>query len=52
MADVPASEIERVEREHRGGISARQACRAALVGPLTDDPDLVVAITDIIDATL
>ena len=35
-----------------GGISARQACRAALVGPLTDDPDLVVAITDIIDATL
>jgi nitric oxide reductase NorQ protein len=35
-----------------GGIGARQACRAALVGPLTDDPDLVVAITDIIDATL
>ena len=35
-----------------GGIPARQACRAALVGPLTDDPDLVVAIADIIDATL
>lgn len=35
-----------------GGIPARQACRAALVGPLTDDPDLVVAITDVIDATL
>src|SRR5580765_3440075 len=34
------------------GIGARQACRAALVGPLTDDPDLVVAISDIIDATL
>ena len=34
------------------GIPARQACRAALVGPLTDDPDLVVAISDIIDATL
>jgi nitric oxide reductase NorQ protein len=34
------------------GIAARQACRAALVGPLTDDPDLVVAISDIIDATL
>jgi nitric oxide reductase NorQ protein len=34
------------------GISPRNACRAALVGPLTDDPDLVVAITDIIDATL
>jgi nitric oxide reductase NorQ protein len=35
-----------------GGIVPRQACRAALVGPLTDDPDLVVAISDIIDATL
>jgi len=35
-----------------GGIAAPQACRAALVGPLTDDPDLVVAITDIINATL
>lgn len=35
-----------------GGIAAPHACRAALVGPLTDDPDLVVAITDIIDATL
>src|SRR5688500_8797807 len=34
------------------GISARHACRSALVGPLTDDPDLVVAITDIVDATL
>ena len=35
-----------------GGIAAPQACRAAFVGPLTDDPDLVVAITDVIDATL
>jgi nitric oxide reductase NorQ protein len=35
-----------------GGIAPRSACRAAFVAPLTDDPDLVVAITDIIDATL
>ncbi|HUQ82144.1 MAG TPA: CbbQ/NirQ/NorQ/GpvN family protein [Gemmatimonadaceae bacterium] len=35
-----------------GGISAPQACRAAFVGPLTDDPDLVVAISDVINATL
>jgi len=35
-----------------GGIPAPQACRAALVGPLTDDPDLVTAISDIISATL
>jgi nitric oxide reductase NorQ protein len=34
------------------GIPAHQACRAALVGPLTDDPDLVTAITDIIAASL
>ena len=35
-----------------GGIPAPQACRAAFVGPLTDDPDLVVAISDVINATL
>ena len=35
-----------------GGIPAAQACRAAFVGPLTDDPDLVVAISDVINATL
>ncbi len=34
------------------GIDAGAACRAALVGPLTDDPDLVAAITDLIAATL
>jgi nitric oxide reductase NorQ protein len=35
-----------------GGIPAPQACRAAFVGPLTDDPDLVLAISDVINATL
>src|SRR5262252_4553756 len=34
------------------GVDAGTACRAALVGPLTDDPDLVAAITDLVDATL
>jgi nitric oxide reductase NorQ protein len=34
------------------GIPAAQACRAALTGPLTDDPDLVTAISDIIGASL
>jgi nitric oxide reductase NorQ protein len=34
------------------GIPADQACRAALVGPLTDDPDLVAAISDLVAATL
>lgn len=34
------------------GIAPDEACRAALVGPLTDDPDLIAAITDLIAATL
>jgi nitric oxide reductase NorQ protein len=35
-----------------GGIPAEQACRAALAGPLTDDPDLLAAISDVVTATL
>lgn len=35
-----------------GGIPAAQACRVALAGPLTDDPDLLAAITDLVQATL
>jgi nitric oxide reductase NorQ protein len=34
------------------GISPVQACQAALVGPLTDDPDLLTAISDLVAATL
>src|SRR6185312_7963956 len=33
------------------GISPADACRAALVGPLTDDPDLLAGIADLVDAT-
>ncbi len=35
-----------------GGVSAADACQAAFVGPLTDDPDLVGAISDLVAATL
>jgi nitric oxide reductase NorQ protein len=35
-----------------GGIPAAQACRSALVAPLTDDPDLLAAIDDLVAATL
>jgi nitric oxide reductase NorQ protein len=53
LAEAPSTRLlVSTARLIAGGISPRQACRAALVGPLTDDPDLVVAITDIIDATL
>lgn len=34
------------------GIAPRQACRAALANPLTDDPDLLAAIDDFITQTL
>ena len=34
------------------GIPAADACRAALAGPLTDDPDLQSAIDDLVAATL
>jgi nitric oxide reductase NorQ protein len=35
-----------------GGIDPAQACRSALVAPLTDDPDLLAAIEDLVAATL
>ena len=34
------------------GIPAPDACRSALVGPLTDDPDMLAAIDDLVAATL
>jgi nitric oxide reductase NorQ protein len=34
------------------GITPRAACEAALVGPLTDDPDVRAAIGDLLTATL
>src|SRR5262245_57641018 len=34
------------------GIPPEKACEAALIGPLTDDPDLLAAISDLAAATL
>jgi nitric oxide reductase NorQ protein len=34
------------------GISPADACRSAIIGPLTDDPDLVAAIDDVVAATV
>ena len=34
------------------GIPATDACRSAIIGPLTDDPDLVAAISDLVAATM
>ena len=53
LAEAPSTRLlVSAARLIAGGIPPAQACRAALVGPLTDDPDLVVAISDIINATL
>ena len=34
------------------GMPAGDACRSALVGPLTDDPDLIAAMDDLVAVTL
>ena len=34
------------------GVPAREACRTAVAAPLTDDPELLAAIHDVIDAVL
>lgn len=34
------------------GVSPREACRAAVAAPLTDDPDLLAAVHDVISAVL
>lgn len=53
LAEAPSTRLlVATARLIAGGIAPAQACRAALVGPLTDDPDLVMAISDIINATL
>ncbi len=36
----------------QGGFDLRQACRAALVEPLTDDPETLQALLEVVDATL
>jgi nitric oxide reductase NorQ protein len=35
-----------------GGVATRTACRSALAAPLTDDPDLLAAIDDLVAQTL
>jgi nitric oxide reductase NorQ protein len=53
LAEAPSTRLlVATARLIAGGIAPVQACRAALAGPLTDDPDLVTAIADIIAATL
>jgi len=43
--------IERAMRIVRG-IAPREACRTAIAAPLTDDPDLLAAIDDLVEQTI
>ena len=52
LAEVPGTRLlVATARLIADGVPAVDACRAALVGPLTDDPDLVNGILDLVAAT-
>jgi nitric oxide reductase NorQ protein len=53
LAEVPSTRVlVATARLIAGGIPADAACRAALVSPLTDDPELLGAMHDLIGAVL
>jgi len=53
LAEVPSTRlIVAAGRLVASGIPLRTACRTALLGPLTDDPDLLAAMHDLVTATL
>ena len=53
LAEVPSTRlIIATARLVASGIATRSACRAALLGPLTDDPDLLAAMHDLVTATM
>lgn len=53
LAEVPSTRlIVATARLVANGIPLRSACRSALLGPLTDDPDLMAAMHDLVTATM
>lgn len=53
LTEVPSSRLLiATARLIAGGIEPAEACRVGLMAPLTDDPDLLAAIGDLIAATL
>ena len=53
LTEVPSTRlIVSTARLVAGGIPIRSACRTALLGPLTDDPDLLAAMHDVVAATM
>ena len=52
LAEVPSTRlVVAAARLIASGIPIRAACVAALLGPLTDDPDLLTAMHDLLNAT-
>ena len=53
LAEVPSTRlIVATARLLASGIPMRTACAAALLGPLTDNPDLLAAMHDLVNATM
>jgi len=53
LPEVPSTRLlVSAARLIAGGVSPRDACRTAVTGPLTDDPDLLAAMHDVIAAVL
>ena len=53
LAEVPSTRlIVATARLLASGIPMRTACTAALLGPLTDDPELLAAMHDLVSATM
>ncbi|MEO7272042.1 MAG: CbbQ/NirQ/NorQ/GpvN family protein [Vicinamibacterales bacterium] len=53
LAEVPSTRlIVAAARLIAAGIPVRTACATALLGPLTDDPDLLAAMHDLVSATM
>jgi nitric oxide reductase NorQ protein len=53
LAEVPSSRLlVATARLISGGVAPERACQVALAAPLTDDPDLLAAIGDLITASI
>jgi nitric oxide reductase NorQ protein len=53
LPEVPSTRLlVAAARLVASGVPLRDACRAAIAGPLTDDPDLLAAVQDVIAAVL
>jgi len=53
LAEVPSTRLlVATARLVAGGIPIADACRVALLAPLTDDPDLLSGMRDLVSASL